>query len=124
MSGALPVPDLNSLDEGIGQPAVQDGGVPNEEAVQEFRGQGQDIYDIEERNHPVPSHRSPPKSPSQEIKQHATGIQAIDISFDASESSDDEMDRDSSINGFARHDEVERDPARRDLAVYDRRGSL
>ena len=72
----------------------------------------------------MPSHRSPPKSPSQENKQHATGIQVIDISSDASESSDDEMDRYSIINSFARHDEVERDPARRDLAAYDRRGSL
>ena len=72
----------------------------------------------------MPSHRSPPKSSSLEIKQHATGIQVIDISSDASESSDDEMDRDSSINGFARHDKVERDPAKRDLATYDRRGSL
>ena len=126
MSGALPPPDLNNLDEGIGQTTVQDGEVPNEEAVQEFRGQGQEIYAIEERNHPVPSHRSPPQSPSQENKQHATGIQVIDISSNASESSDDEMDRDSSINGFARHDgyssddEVERDPARRDLAAYDK----
>ena len=125
MSGALPAPDQNSLDENIGQPAVRDGEMPNE-AVQELRGQEQEIYNIEERNHPVPSHRSPPKSPSQEHQQHATGIQVIDISSNASESSVDEMDRGSTINAFARHDgyysddEVERDPARRDLAAYDK----
>ena len=126
MSGALPAPDQNSLDEGIEQPAVQDGEIPTEEAVREFRGQGQEIHDIEERNDPVPSHESPPKSPGQENKQHATGIEVIDISSNASESSADEMDRDSTTNGFARHDgyssddEVERDPARRDLAAYDK----
>ena len=124
MSGALLAPDQDSLDEGIGQPAAQDGDMPNEEAVQEFRGQGQELHDIEERNNPVPYHESPPKSPIQENRQHATGIQVIDISSNASESSADEMDRDSTINGFARHDgyssddEVERDPARRDLAAY------
>ena len=126
MSGALPAPDQNSLDEGIGQPATQDGEMPNEEAVQESRGRGQQIHDIQERNNPVPSHESPPESPSEENKQHPTGIQVIDISSNASESSADEADRDSTSNGFAMHDgyssddEVERDPARRDLAAYDK----
>ena len=124
MSGALSAPDQNSLDEGIGQPAAQDGHVPNKEGVQEFRGQGQELHAIEERNNRVPNHESPPKSPIQENRQHVTGIQVIDISSNASDSSGDEMDRDSTINSFARHDgyssddEVERDPARRDLAAY------
>ena len=126
MSGALPAPDHNALDEGIGQPATQDGEMPNEKAVQESRGQGQEIHDIEERKNPVPSHGSPPKSPNEENKQHPTGIQVIDISSNASESSADEAERDSTSNGFAMHDgyssddEVERDPARRDLAAYDK----
>ena len=126
MSGALPAPDQNGLDGGIAQHTTQDGEIPNEEAVQESRGQGQEIHNIEERKNPVPSHESPPKSPSQENTQHATGIQVIDISSNASESSADEVDRDFTSNGFARHDgyssddEVERDPARRDLAAYDK----
>ena len=124
MSGALSAPDQNSLDKDIGQPAAQDGDMPNEEADQDLRGQGQELHDTEERNNPVPYHESPPKSPIQENRQHVTGIQVIDISSNASDSSADEMDRDSTINGFARHDgyssvdEVERDPARRDLAAY------
>ena len=126
MSGALPAPDQNSLDEGIEQTAVQDGEIPNEEAVRDFRGHGQEIHDIEERSNPVPSPESQPQSDGQENKQYANGIQVIDISSNESESSADEMDRDSTINGFARHDEyssddeVERDPARRDLAAYDK----
>ena len=124
MSGAPPAPDHNRPDEGIGEPATHDDEMLNQETVQESGAQGLEIHDIEERNNPVPSHGSPPKS--QENKPHATEMQVIYISSNNSESSADEVDSDSPSNGFARNDryssddEVERDPTRRDLAAYDK----
>lgn len=126
MSGALPAPDRNRLEEGVGHPATQHEGMQNEEIVQESRPRTQETHDIEKRNNPVPSHGPLHPSSSQENKRHATKIPVIDLSSGNSESSAAEEDRRSTSNRFPSHDryssneEVERDPARRDLAAYDK----
>lgn len=125
MSGALTAPDRNRLDEGVGHPATQDEVMPNEETVQESRSPTQETRDIEKRDNPMPSHEPLPTSSSQENKRYATKTSVIDISSGSSESSADEEDRRSTGNRFPRHDryssnEVERDPAQRGLAAYDK----
>ena len=125
MSGALPAPDRHHLDEGVGHLATQDEGMPNEETVQESRPRIQETHNIEKRNNPVPSHESQPTSSSQENKRFATKMSVIDISSGSSESSADDEDRLSTSNRVPRHaryssNEVERDPAQRDFAAYDK----
>lgn len=125
MSGALPAPDRNRLDEDIGHPATQDEGMPDEETIGQYRPRIQAIHDIEKRNNPVPSHEPLPTSSSQEITRYARKRQVIELSSGSSESSADEEDRLSASNRFPRHDryssnEVERDPTQRGLAAYDK----
>ena len=43
MSGALPAPDRNRVDEGVGHLATQDEGIPNEETAQESRSRTQEL---------------------------------------------------------------------------------
>ena len=43
MSEALPAPDRNRLDEGVGHPATQDEAMPNGEAAQKSRCQTQEL---------------------------------------------------------------------------------
>ena len=122
MSGALPAPHRDRLDEDIGHPATQDEGMPNEETVGQHRPRIQQIRDIEKR---MPSYEPPPTSSSQEITRYARRMPVIELSSSSSESSVNEEDRLSISFRFPRNDryssnEVERDTTQRGLAAYDK----